>query len=45
MFDAVRYQQMSEELDFYESALSEALSEAVFERTDCFEHFKANQHL
>jgi hypothetical protein len=30
---------MSEELDFYETALSESLRVAVLERDDCFEQF------
>lgn len=33
---------MAEELDTLEGLLSEALFEAVFERTDCFEQFKEN---
>jgi len=36
---------MAEELDFFESALSDACHQAVYERTDCFEQFKDNQHL
>ena len=36
---------MAEELDFFESSLSDALNQAVYERTDCFEQFKENQHL
>ena len=36
---------MSEELDFYESALSDSLRVAVQERDECFEQFSQVQRL